>query len=155
MSLIWLGGTCDYCVSPSPIGLDFGTLDFGTSDLGLTNAPKCKKWNRASKWTPIKKWISWLYSWLNSDLFRAKKFFCTSKMADFRTASRTTVSSNKIQLRPAALAQQALREDIPQTQDHSQAQSVLCTQHYQQWSRRRHQGAQWQPGWRSRWSRRT
>ena len=24
------------CVSPSPFGLDFGTLDFGTSDLGLT-----------------------------------------------------------------------------------------------------------------------
>ena len=30
------GGLCDYCVSPSPFGLDFGTLDFGTSDLGLT-----------------------------------------------------------------------------------------------------------------------
>ncbi len=30
------GGPCDYCVSPSPFGLDFGTLDFGTSDLGLT-----------------------------------------------------------------------------------------------------------------------
>ena len=25
------GGLCDYCVSPSPFG-----LDFGTSDLGLT-----------------------------------------------------------------------------------------------------------------------
>ena len=31
-----VGGPCDYCVSPSPFGLDFGTLDFGTSDLGLT-----------------------------------------------------------------------------------------------------------------------
>ena len=30
------GGPCDYRVSPSPFGLDFGTLDFGTSDLGLT-----------------------------------------------------------------------------------------------------------------------
>ena len=30
------GGPCDYCVSPSPFGLDFGTLAFGTSDLGLT-----------------------------------------------------------------------------------------------------------------------
>ena len=29
----WVG-TCDFCVSPSPIGLDFGTLDFG---LGLDN----------------------------------------------------------------------------------------------------------------------
>ena len=27
---------CDYCVSPSPFGPDFGTLDFGTSDSGLT-----------------------------------------------------------------------------------------------------------------------
>jgi len=32
----WGGGLCDYCVSPSPFSLDFGTLDFGTSDLGLT-----------------------------------------------------------------------------------------------------------------------
>ena len=32
----WLGGPCDFSVSPSPFGLDFGTLDFGTSDLGLT-----------------------------------------------------------------------------------------------------------------------
>ena len=23
------GGLCDYCVSPSPFGLDFGTLDLG------------------------------------------------------------------------------------------------------------------------------
>ena len=30
------GGPCDFTVSPSPFGLDFGTLDFGTSDLGLT-----------------------------------------------------------------------------------------------------------------------
>ena len=30
------GGPSDYCVSPSPFGLYFGTLDFGTSDLGLT-----------------------------------------------------------------------------------------------------------------------
>ena len=29
-------GPCDFGVSPSPFGLDFGTLDFGTSDLGLT-----------------------------------------------------------------------------------------------------------------------
>ena len=26
---------CDFSVSPSPFGLDFGTLDFGTLDLGL------------------------------------------------------------------------------------------------------------------------
>ena len=32
----WGGGPCDFSVSPSPFGLDFGTLDFGTSDLGLT-----------------------------------------------------------------------------------------------------------------------
>ena len=31
-----VGGPCDSSVSPSPYGLDFGTLDFGTSDLGLT-----------------------------------------------------------------------------------------------------------------------
>ena len=30
------GGPCDFGVSPSPFGLDFGTLDFGTSALGLT-----------------------------------------------------------------------------------------------------------------------
>ena len=29
-----LGGPCDFSVSPSPIGLDFGTLDFR---LGLDN----------------------------------------------------------------------------------------------------------------------
>ena len=28
--------SCDFSVSPSPFGLDFGTLDFGTSDSGLT-----------------------------------------------------------------------------------------------------------------------
>ena len=33
------GGPCDYCVSPSPFNLDFGTLDFGTSDSGLTIIP--------------------------------------------------------------------------------------------------------------------
>ena len=32
----WGGGPCDFRVSPSLFGLDFGTLDFGTSDLGLT-----------------------------------------------------------------------------------------------------------------------
>ena len=32
----WGGDLCDFSVSPSPFGLDFGTLDFGTSDLGLT-----------------------------------------------------------------------------------------------------------------------
>ena len=32
----WVGGPCDLSVSPSPFGLDFGTLDFGTSDWGLT-----------------------------------------------------------------------------------------------------------------------
>ena len=32
----WVGGPWDFSVSPSPFGLDFGTLDFGTSDLGLT-----------------------------------------------------------------------------------------------------------------------
>ena len=30
----WGGGPCDFSVSPSPFGLDFGTLDFG---LGLEN----------------------------------------------------------------------------------------------------------------------
>ena len=30
------GGPWDFSVSPSPFGLDFGTLDFGTSDSGLT-----------------------------------------------------------------------------------------------------------------------
>ena len=30
----WGGGPCDFSVSPSPFGLDFGTLDFGTSDAG-------------------------------------------------------------------------------------------------------------------------
>ena len=29
-------GPCDFRVSLSPFGLDFGTLDFGTSDSGLT-----------------------------------------------------------------------------------------------------------------------
>ena len=32
------GGPCDFSVSPSPFGLDFGTLDFGTSDSGLTTS---------------------------------------------------------------------------------------------------------------------
>ena len=32
----WMGGPCDFSVSPSPFGLDFGTLDFGTLDSGLT-----------------------------------------------------------------------------------------------------------------------
>ena len=32
----WGGGPCDFSVSPSPFGLDFGTLDFGTSGSGLT-----------------------------------------------------------------------------------------------------------------------
>ena len=32
----WGGGPCDFSVSPSPFGLDFGTLDFGTLELGLT-----------------------------------------------------------------------------------------------------------------------
>ena len=32
------GGPCDFSVSPSPFGLDFGTLDFVTSDSGLTIA---------------------------------------------------------------------------------------------------------------------
>ena len=31
-----VGGPCDFSVSPSPFGLDFGTLDFGTTDSGLT-----------------------------------------------------------------------------------------------------------------------
>ena len=36
-----VGGPCDFSVSPSPFGLDFGTLDFGTSDLGLTISFNC------------------------------------------------------------------------------------------------------------------
>ena len=31
-----VGGPCDFIVSPSPFGIDFGTLDFGTLDSGLT-----------------------------------------------------------------------------------------------------------------------
>ena len=31
-----MGDPCDFSVSPSPFGLDFGSLDFGTLDLGLT-----------------------------------------------------------------------------------------------------------------------
>ncbi len=31
-----VNGPCDFSVSLSPFGLDFGTLDFGTSDSGLT-----------------------------------------------------------------------------------------------------------------------
>ena len=30
----WGGGPCDFSVSPSPLGLDFGTSDFG---LGFDN----------------------------------------------------------------------------------------------------------------------
>ena len=37
----WGGGPCDYCVSPSPFDLNFGTLDFGTSDSGLTIDEYC------------------------------------------------------------------------------------------------------------------
>ena len=32
------GGPCNFDVSQSPFGLDFGTLDIGTSDLSLTIA---------------------------------------------------------------------------------------------------------------------
>ena len=32
----WVGGLCDYCVSPSPFGFDFGTLDLDFG-LGLDN----------------------------------------------------------------------------------------------------------------------
>ena len=28
---------CNFSVSPSPFGPDFGTLDFGTSDLGTSD----------------------------------------------------------------------------------------------------------------------
>ena len=38
------GGPCDYCVSPSPVGLDFGTLDFGTSDFGTSDFGLTKKY---------------------------------------------------------------------------------------------------------------
>ena len=34
--MVWGGGPWDSSVSPSPFGLDFGTLDFGTLGLGLT-----------------------------------------------------------------------------------------------------------------------
>ena len=43
------GGPCDFSVSPSPFGLDFGTLDFGLgldNDYSLLNyreISKCKK----------------------------------------------------------------------------------------------------------------
>ena len=36
LSLIRFDGPCDFSASPSPFGLDFGTLDFETSDLGST-----------------------------------------------------------------------------------------------------------------------
>ena len=32
----WVGGPCDFSVSPSPFGLDFGTLDLDFG-LGLDN----------------------------------------------------------------------------------------------------------------------
>ena len=38
------GGPCDFSVSPSPFGLDCGTLDFGTSDLGLTKIGLTVAW---------------------------------------------------------------------------------------------------------------
>ena len=34
----WVGGPCDFSVSPSPFGHDFGTLDFGTSDSGTSDS---------------------------------------------------------------------------------------------------------------------
>ena len=34
--VVVVGDPWDFSVSPSPFGLDFGTLDFGTSGLGLT-----------------------------------------------------------------------------------------------------------------------
>ena len=34
----WGGGPCDFSVSPSPFGLDFGTLDFGTLDFGTSDS---------------------------------------------------------------------------------------------------------------------
>ena len=43
------GGPCDYCVSPSPFDLDFGTLDFGTSDSGLTIFIAFLLWHRQRK----------------------------------------------------------------------------------------------------------
>jgi len=39
----WGGGPCDFSVSPSPFGLDFGTLDFG---LGLDNSLKREHFGR-------------------------------------------------------------------------------------------------------------
>ena len=35
MVVVMLGGACDISISPSPFGLDFGTLNFG---LGLDNS---------------------------------------------------------------------------------------------------------------------
>ena len=32
----WVGGPCDFCVTPSPFGLDFGTSDSG---LTIDNLP--------------------------------------------------------------------------------------------------------------------
>ena len=43
------GGPCDISVSPSPFGLDFGTLDFGTSDSGLTIFGSTKSVNNIVK----------------------------------------------------------------------------------------------------------
>ena len=48
-----MGSPCDFNVSPSPFGLEFGTLDFGTSYSDLTisfNFNPCYKWR---KYTPL------------------------------------------------------------------------------------------------------
>ena len=42
-----VGGPCDFNVSQSPFGVDFGTLDFGTSDSGLTKNTRLE----AAVWT--------------------------------------------------------------------------------------------------------
>ena len=46
----WGGcGPWEFSVSPSPFGLDFGTLDFGTSDLGLTTMCVYLSWTNLSR----------------------------------------------------------------------------------------------------------
>ena len=55
---------CDYCVSPSPLGLDFGTLDFGLGlDKNILIKPCLlnlkKSWLALESRNPTWHWISW------------------------------------------------------------------------------------------------
>ena len=54
-SRIYGGGPCDFSVSPSPFGLDFGTLDLGLTTIdkelkGFANKSFCMKYfNKGTK----------------------------------------------------------------------------------------------------------